>query len=182
MKNGAFGPKQLLIILIILLLITISGLVAGIIFSQNLLANQASELSKKLDEQAVKQLNPVSKKTIIDRLNAEKPIIDKIQSSYTKSDLADNTLGSLIATYAKKADINITSQTLSKSPTIIPNTKSVDIGVKSNTKYSNFIKFLTYVEKSLPKMQVTNISVKRATSGSPSEIDVTNLTIAIYYR
>lgn len=102
MKNDAFGPKQLLIILIILLVLTISGLVAGIIFSQNLLSNQASELSKKLDEQAVKQLNPVSKKTIIERLDAEKPIIDKIQSAYTRSDLADNNLGSLIAAYAKK--------------------------------------------------------------------------------
>lgn len=180
--TSSFGPKQLLVILSTILMLMIAGLVVGIIFSQNYLSGQSIELAKKLDEQAVRQLSPESKKIIQDKLKAQKPYIDKIENLYAKPESADSNLFSILLKYAEKADIEITSKTISNTTLPMKNAKAADIGLRVNTKYANFIKFLTYVEKSSPKLQVINMNLKRATSGKSDEIDVTNLTIAIYYK
>lgn len=184
MKKSYFGPKQLLILLTITLLALMCGLIFGIMYSQTILGEQSKELSKKLDTSATNQLSPESKSIIQGKLNQQKPFIDILTIAYANSNNAESLISNVINKSAEKSGIilRIESGSLAELPLGSARTKTVNISIDNYVKYNQFYKFLTYIEKSLPKTQVISLTMKREVSAQSDEIKISNFKIAVYYR
>lgn len=184
MKNSLFGPKQLLIILTIALLILMTGLVFGIFYAQSVLTKQSVELSEKMIGKDMSQLTPESKTLIQSRLNMQKPVIEQLNLLYTTATTAEIVLNSNITKYSEKSGINAKIETNSFSDVVLGSSKakSVNVIVDNYVKYDQLFRFTSYIEKTLPKMQIVSLSLKRDASSKPDEIRVSNFKIAVYYK
>jgi len=184
MNNSPFGPKQLLIILTITLLLLMSGLVFSIIYAQTILSTQSADLSKKTATKDMGQLSPDVKAIIQTKLNSQKPVNEQLNLLYATNDTSEAVLNSNINKYSEKAGVSLKVAPNSFVDIALGNSraKAVDVVFDNYVKYDQFYKFISYIDKSLPKMQIINLSIKRDASSSSDEIKVNNLKIAVYYK
>lgn len=182
MEKPAFGPKQLLTILIISLVLLFAAVAVGLTFVQANLNKQSEDIATEIAKISNTKLTPQSKTALQQELDSKKSTITKISSMYSTSANYQNTAVADITKYASKAGIVISSKNFNAVETSIASSKTVTLSFDGSVKYSNFIKFLTYIEKSTPKMQVSNLKIGRSDSGFGDEVKIDKLIIAVYVR
>lgn len=182
MEKSLFGPKQLLSILVSSLVILFIGIAVGLTFIQAELNSQSKNIASEVAGLNNTKLTPQSQATLQRELDSKKPIIAKIDALFATASNYQSTALSDIGTYASKSGIKISSTSFTALDTSIAGSKSVTVTINDNVKFDSLIKFLSYIEKTTPKMQVTNLKIDRSDSVTSSEVKVEKLIIAIYVR
>lgn len=81
--------------------------------------------------------------------------------------------------YAALSGTNVTTTTFSDTP--IQGARSFTVEIGSPTSYTNFIRFLRGIESNIPKMEVSKLSIGRASNGGDSVI-VDNVIMIIHIK
>lgn len=68
------------------------------------------------------------------------------------------------------------------APTASLKTTSVNITVETPVDYRNLLRFIHYIEQNLTKMQISQISLSRTTSGDQNAVMSEALTIEVYIK
>jgi len=182
MQKPFFGPKQLLTLLITAIVILFIAITLGLFFVQDNLNTQSKNIATEIAAISNTKLTPQSQAALQAELDSKKSVITKIGSLYSNSANYQSNALSDISKYAAKAGIKISSTSFTAVDTSIASSKTVTVSIDSSIKYSGLIKFLQYIEKTTPKMQVTNLKIERSENGSADEVKIQKLVIAIYVR
>jgi predicted PurR-regulated permease PerM len=182
MKKESFGPKQLLGLLISSLLILFAVITIGLIYVQSFLNNQSKEIATEISNISNANLTPQSQLALQQELDSKKSTITKIGSLYSSNADYQNTSVTDITKYASKSGIVISSKSFTAVDTAIASARTITLSFDGSVKYENLIKFLTYIEKTTPKMQVSNLKIGRSDNGNSNEVKIQKLVIAIYVR
>lgn len=88
--------------------------------------------------------------------------------------------------YAKKAGISITGISFDASadatpqPTTGLKSTSATVSLRTPFNYSNFLRFISYIENNLTKMQIRSIALQK--DSEDNQVAVQSLTIEVYIR
>lgn len=178
MKQSSMKATSLRSLLLFLVVLVIGAIAAGFYYGLERVKQYAVEVSHtNADARAAEQQVGELQKLKTTLSNSEELVRKANQLFATESNYQTRAIQD-VQRYASRADITITDtnfpdeQQGSGSHTLV-------IRIESPTSYTNFIRFLESIESNLPKMQVTGITVNRA---SEDTINVEDINIQVFTR
>lgn len=203
MKNGKVNkitPAIFEVILIFSILFLITLCIAAFLFFQIQLKNIALDVKKANQEATmsrgdlshIKEISDYLKKETESIERAKNIVVDSQSSQYEDRILND------ISTYAQKSGVflkGVDFQSTNPSPggqgPATPQSAPVAVGglkfstatinIRSPVEYKNLMQFLYYIENNITKIQITGITITKA-SGSSQEVSINPLTIRVYVK
>ncbi len=192
-KSSKMSAKTLRGILIFLIFLTIGGSAVGIYFAQKWLLSQAEIISQTVAQSNASGNNNQASAKLQAELASQQSVISKTSLLATpRQDYQSKAIQELDQ-YAADAGITISnysfaqaataataSTTTSAASTPANNNPVVTATLTSPVSYQKLLKFMNYVENSLPKMQITSVNISRATGGSGDAVKIDQLSIEVY--
>lgn len=123
------------------------------------------------------------------KLTEYQPYLNKAANITVNADTYTNEITSDISSYADKSGVSIAGYNTSPAATAAMNSSGIadvnsrfiTVTIKNPVTYTNFVHFLSYIESSLPKMQVTGIKISPVDLGS-SKINVDPITVEVFMQ
>ncbi len=189
MNKSKLNAKGLRMILIVMILAIVGLSATGFYFAQKWLLDQATAISQTVAEsnasgtdlQAVHQLQV--------QLDAQQAVATKANSLVASSLTYQSQAISDINKYADAAGIKISNfsfaQAAAAGATVTSsktssNTSSITATLASPTSYQGLLKFMSYIEGNIPKMQVSSLNLGRIEGGSSDSVRIDQITIDVY--
>lgn len=191
-------PVKLRVILLVSLALVIIGACAIFYFANTSLRQTATTVSHKVADAEASRNNLENLKKIEKFLNEHKETIERVNSIVADSQsyqYQDQIIFDLNA-YAAKANISITSYdfggaaataatgaqaSATPAPATVGSLKStsVSVTVANPVDYNNLLRFIKSVEQNLTKMQISKVSLSKATEGNSVSTDAFNIEVYI---
>ena len=181
MKKTNTKASSLRSIMVILLLLAIGLSAVGFYYAQVWLNDfaisvgqvVAKSTANSTSSQGISQLQSImsSKQTVIDKLN-----VFTVSSHDYQSQALDD-----LNKYAANNEISISDFNVTSPAAAAINVKNITIKLTNPVQISSLIKFLKSIETNLPKMQITEITIKD-NSSKTGTVNVDPLTIEVYTK
>lgn len=184
-KNKTDKAISLRVTLVLITFFSIIITGVGFYFAQNYLKEQAIKASDHVDSSEISSLSSDDSKII----SSKKPILDKLDIFFSDPTNYKDKIIEDLTFYAAASNLSIISSEEINSggvTSIRPDsgspiaTKNISINLKNPVNIKDFIKFLKLTESSLPKMQLTGLTMKK--SNNLDSIEVDSLTFEVYLK
>lgn len=189
-----FSATTLRTILIVTLVLIIGAGGAGFYFAYTQVKAYAVEVNTTVASAHASEspLASASAKAIQAALTQQAPAIATLATFYASpTDFQAKAIQD-IDTYATKSGLSVGDVTLggTATPTTTPatatpaaatDTSSTSLTVKLNApvSYSSLLKFITYIQSSLPKMKIESLTLSRVANGTPDTVGIETLVISV---
>lgn len=176
------------------LIVTFGAAIAGFYYGFGWIKSYADTVNQTVVAAQAVSVSSGSSSQIQQKLSEQQSLIDSVNSLFALSTNYQTQAIKDIYLYASKAGINVSDIKLdtppaaaATTPTTTPQTstaatKPVSVSLSSPVSYSSLLRFLTYIETNIPKMQVSGVEMSRPTDGSVDSVLITAVTINIYVR
>jgi len=179
-QKKRFKPQNLRAILSVVFILLVVAGCAGFYFGINIVRDYAVEVNHRLADADASGKQVQELQQLKEQLSQSNSLIQKADqlfatpASYQAQVLTD------LKRYADSAGLAIAATTFSDPATT--GIHSVTITLRQPVGYSNLITFLNAVEGSLPKLQVSSLSLGQPASGGASRIKTGEIKIDISVR
>jgi hypothetical protein len=197
-KNPLTATKLRSILITVVLLMFI-GTGVGFYFGYGWVAGYSNDVGATVSKANASNNLSGSLTTLQANLAKQQQVAQLANSLYANSTNWQTQAIKDINTYAQASGISVTDFTLGTgtagstpatttpvagaSPAVAGATPSqtISITLSPPVSYTAFLKFMTYITYSIPKMQISGIELSRPTDGSNS-ISITSLSIGVYVK
>ena len=175
-----FKPQSLRSILSALLVILVLGGAALFYLGLNLVRDYAVKVDQRLADAEASRLQVGELQLLKGQLAQSNSLVEKANLVFaTPGSYQAQVLGDL-KKYADAAGLTLGKTTFGEAGAAGTYTVKVNFG--GTVSYSKFIAFLHNIEGNLPKLEVTSLSLGRATNGSPDSIKIEDINISVSVR
>lgn len=178
-------------LLIGLVLLTLAAASVAFYFGFDWIKSHAEEVNTVIVAASQSGSTANSVNELREQLEKQQEIITTANSLFALTSNYQTQVIKDVYAYAEKTGINVSDIQLAEEassgsssgskPTSSLSTKSVTISLEGSVSYQNLLKFLTYIETNIPKMQISGIELSRPSDGSAS-VSISNITIGMYVR
>lgn len=201
-KTNGMTPTRLRLILSITIVLAVVISIVGFWFFRNSLLSYAEEVKKVANEATASSNDIANLKQLQTRLEQDSVAVNRAKNivADSKSYQYQNQIISDMNTYAKASGVTISSYNFSTdapgngggsasttpaspqplTPAGLKST-SVSVTIKTPVDYKAVLRFIHSIEINLTKMQLTGISLTRA-SDNGNQVTTNPLTIEVYVR
>ncbi len=185
-SKRAFRATNLRTLLVVVLILVIGLASVGFSFAYGWIKSYALEVNQTVTtaHASAGASAGVSVKATQATLAQEAPVIATLAQFYASPADFQSKAVQDINIYAQKSGLAIGGVTLGggtpasgASPGATSTTTSLTVKLTSPVSYSSLLKFITYVQNSLPKMRVQSLSLQHATGGGPDSVSIDSLVI-----
>lgn len=182
-------------ILIVILVLVIGLASVGFYFGYQWVSAFALEVNTAVSKAHSAQAPTASASTKVmqETLTKEAPVIAKLATFYASPTDFQSKAIQDITTYAQRSGLAIGDVTLggatattATTTTPVPGagaaaapTSSLTVKLTAPVNYESLLKFITYIQNSLPKMQIKNITLQHSSSGKSGSVGIDSLTIQV---
>lgn len=188
MKKGQrkkFQATSLRSLLAVVFTVVIIGSGVGFYFGLQFIREYALDVSHSVTDSKASGTNIVELGNLKKQLTAGEGLVEKASKLFSTPATYQTQALKDISKYAQESGVTITSIDSTKAAadgsTPVEQFSEV-ITIESPVSYARFIKFLDAIEGSLPKMQITSITVGRPTVASGDLITTDKITVTISTR
>lgn len=149
----------------------------------------AVEVSHAVTDAAASENQVSELQTLQTQLTERRALVDKANQIYATRDSWQAQALKDIQTYASRAGVDVTKTDFAnneQSAGTLPGGgaagSTITVTLGSPTSYSKLLAFLDGIEGNIPKMQVSEISLKRDTGGASDSIQIEPITIMVSTR
>lgn len=182
----ATGLRSMLIVMVVL---TLGAASAGFYFAFGWIKSYADEVNVVVLAAVESGQTAGSVSGLQQQLEAQQAIITTANSLFAVSATYQTQVIKDIYAYAAKSDISVSDIALGEAApaaegstgSSLP-TQSVTVSLESPVSYTGLLRFLTYIETSTPKMQISGVDLSRPSDGNPDSTQISSLTIQVYVR
>ena len=179
-QKKEFKPQNLRSILATLLIVLLLGGGAAFYWGLGIVREYAATVNQRLADAEASGAQIQELQTLKNQLAQSNSLVKKANqlfatpASYQSRVLAD------LKNYADSAGLSITDTSF--SPANESASHSITITLEEPVSYTKLITFLNNVESSIPKLQVSSITLGQATGGNADSVDVEDIKINISVR
>jgi hypothetical protein len=185
MKKSKLSAKGLRMILIVLIFAIIGLSVTGFYFAQKWLLYQATLISQTVAESNSSNNNLKDTQQLQKELAAQQAVSAKADALRADPQTYQNKSITDINTYAKAAGIQISNYSFAQTASAgeaAARTSPITATLSSPTSYQGLLKFMSYIESNVPKMQVSSLNLGRIDGGSSDTVRIDQITIEVYIQ
>lgn len=181
-------------ILIVTLVVIIVAGGAGFYFAYDWVKGYATEVNTTVTSAHASEspLASASAKAIQATLTQQAPAIATLATFYASpTDFQAKAIED-IDTYATKSGLSVgdvtlggtaaaTATTTPATPAATTTASDTSVTVKLNApvSYTSLLKFITYIQSSLPKMKIESLTLTRLANGTPDSVSIDTLVISV---
>lgn len=188
-KSFQFTPKTVSLLLIATIVLLVIGAAAGSWLMQSALSAQVTDADHAKINADLSQTELQRSKTLETYLDENRAAIEKAKSvvSDTQTYQYQNQIVNDIESYANKSGVTVLSYSFpvdtaaAKSDATGLKSVSATIGFKSPLQYSNYLRFIKYIEQNITKMQITDLTLS-PDQNNGNNIEGTSITLKVYVR
>lgn len=194
MKKGtAMKATSLRNALVTIIILVIGSAGVSFYFAQQYLRTIATDVSHSLSDATMNTGGSQSLKDTQEMLITNQAVATKAAALFSPSQAYQSQVVHDLGVYATNAGVNIedynflastaTSTTTTSTPKAIvggAGSTSFTVTIASPVEFTNLMKFMSAIEQSIPKMQISSINISPSTDTSMVTTDA--LTIEIYTR
>ena len=185
-KSKRMSATALRTTMIVAVLLIITLLIGGFYYSQSLLRDYASKVGITVTQSVTGSNNSDSGATseLMREIAKAQGSMDKIDDLFVPSSDYQNKIITDLNKYAALSGVSIVNYSFGKLTTETAgesSSNSITITLADPVEFNNLMKFTKLIENSLPKMQLTGISLRRAQVAS-SIVIVEPLIIGFYTK
>ncbi len=191
MKKSGMTAKSFRGVLIFLILVMIGGSAVGIYFAQKWLLSQAAIISQTVAESNASGNDSHVAAKLQSELAAQQSVITKIsllavsRQTYQSKTIQEldryaADAGIVIANYSFAQATTGTTTTASTAASVTAtNNPVVTATLVSPVSYQKLLKFMNYIENSLPKMQIASVNIGRSSNSNGDLVRIDQLSIEV---
>lgn len=164
-------------------IIVVSGLIAGYYFGSGLLTQQAEDVKTYLNSNSSSVNNSASVLKYKSVLENNSNLQTKITGLSAPLNTYRDQLTTILQSYASKSGLGIDS--ISYETTSASRADARTATVKFNTTsvvYDNLLKFLTYIESTSPKINVSKINLSVDSSTASGSVKIDSLILEVFVK
>lgn len=188
MNEKGISATSLRIILALTFFLVVCLTAGGFYIGYNWLDQYAVEVYKTAPRTFTTKEEDQSIKKLQSEANQYKLVSDKISDMVIPEDDYKNQIMNDLNKYASMSGISAPTYDFSKSDMLStnglssisrPDSKIIIISLNNPVSYSNFIRFLKYIETNLPAIQITGLNITKSNASSDM-ITIEPITVRAY--
>lgn len=180
MKPTGISATNMRVVLLLLFIMSLVGGVAIYYFGNNYLSVKSEELHQFIADNSAMTTSSSSITRYKSLIATSDNLFSKINNIYVPSVDYQQSVNVLLNNYANKSGLSISAIEYQPNASV-SNTRAMNIKFSSPVNYDSFIKFIEYLDGSLPKVQITEVNIS-ANKDADNKIIVNNLTAEVYVK
>lgn len=185
MKSGGLTSVSLRIALSLLAVVLCGLIGVGFYFAQNYLVSFAADVSQTVARSQSGGSDTQSLQTLEDQLNELQGATIKAANLTIEKSQYETRIINDLNTYASRSGIKILNYTFSASTAIktpVSASNNVTIKIETPVAYIKLINFMGFIESSLPKMQISSLTISRGSGSGTGMVNVSDIIIGVQTR
>lgn len=181
MKKGmrATSVKKFLIVVIVLFLAAAAG---GFYLGLQYIKSYSIEVSHTVADSNASADKVETLRSLKQYLADSENLVNKANQLFsTEADYQPRALSDL-QRYAAATGVAIANTSFGDASTGVEKGHTVVLSLASPVSYDGLLRFLDAIEGNLPKMQVSNISISRPSTGNAGQVEIEDVKIVISTR
>ncbi len=182
MSKKALQATTLRKLLITLFILVILGIGGAFYFGLGLIREYAIEVTHSSEDAKASGGQIEDLQALQKQLEATQTLVGKANELFATEQTFQTQAITDLQRYASEAGVAITSTNFDQGDQPPQGARKVTITLTEPVSYPNLIRFLTLIEGSIPKMQVTKLTTSRPTSPSGDTVSVDPIELNISVR
>ena len=181
MKKTNTKASSLRSIMVMLLFLAIGLSAVGFYYAQVWLNDFAISVGQVVAKSTTNSTSPQGISQLQSTMSSKQTVIDKLNAFTVSSQDYQSQAISDLNKYAANNEISISDFNVASTTATAINVKNITIKLANPVQISSLIKFLKSIETNLPKMQITEITIKD-NSSKAGTVNVDPLIIEVYTK
>lgn len=181
-EGGGMSASNFRFVIGLIFVVIIAGLVAGYYFGSSLLTNQAEDLKDYLNSNSSTVNNSATVLKYKSILENNANLQTKIAELSTPVANYRDQVDTILKSYATKSGISIESLSYEAATASRVDARVVGVNIDGQVNYDNLVKFLTYIESTLPKINVSKLNLSVGSNTTPGNVIVDDLTLEVLVK
>ncbi len=180
-KNTGFQASSMRKILVSIFFVVLLALIGAYYLGLRAVKDYAVEVTQTTKDVTASSSKVENLKDLELKLNQTKASVDKADRMFAPANGYQTQVVNDLRRYATAAGIGLQTTDFANQAGETE-TRSFSISLANPVDYSQLLRFIELVETSLPKMEISELTIARSANSNASQVNVEKLTLKVYVK